>query len=242
MTNTETSPALPRTSPPSSNRTCPIKAYGSPSTVTEKRSASLGFPAMHQPPYVNLSRRSNSPCRSRGSSAVHPGFDAPAQASALPSSRVWHGTASGTMADSDFPSEHNFISGFALIDFASSLQRPQRDLSSFTTSLSLHAVSLYADQLNEAFPLRTSSTWTSPFLHRVVADSPGLSSDGWPGINHGACSEFTARYGLHLRLGSRTGFAGPFVTSLSTSLCSNAEKSDYRGERVLSPGEYVSTR
>ena len=29
MTNTDTAPASPRTSPPSSNRTGPIKAYGS---------------------------------------------------------------------------------------------------------------------------------------------------------------------------------------------------------------------
>ncbi|MFZ1010471.1 MAG: hypothetical protein WAN65_26765 [Candidatus Sulfotelmatobacter sp.] len=104
------------------------------------------------------------------------------------------------------------------------------------------AVSLYADQPEEAFPLRTSSVWTSPVLHWVVAVSPGLSSDIWPGIDHGACSEFTHYYGLHLRFGSRTGFSGPFVTSLSTSPYDYAEKSNYGGERVLSPGEYVSAR
>ena len=163
---------------------------------------------------------------------------------ALPSPRVCRRTPNGTTTRSDSRTMPHVISAFGFIDAGC----PQTTgialpgLSSCTTSLSMHAVSLYADQPNEAFPLRTSLAWTSPFSYWVVADSPGLSSDDWPSMNHGACSEFTHDYGLHLRFGSRTGFAGPFVTSLSTSLCSNAEKSNYRGERVLSPGEFVSPR
>jgi len=167
------------------------------------------------------------------------------EAPALPSSRVCRGIASGTTTGSDSHAEAFAFSTFGLIGarWSPDIRQPLRmGLSSCTTSLSMHAVSLYADQPNEAFPLRTSSTWTSPFSYWVVADSPGLSSDDWPGIDHGACSEFTHDYGLHFRFGSRTGFSGPFVTSLSTSPYDNAEKSNYRGERVLSPGEYVSTR
>ena len=229
----------------SSNRTGPIKVYGSPSIVTEEHSVYLGSSVVRQGQYATLLKWVYSFLNPGNNPTGSPAPDAPMQAPALPSFQVSPGTASGTMTGSDSQSERPLsISAFDFIGQGSSRGTPRNarlGLSNYPTGLSEHAVCLYADESEELLPLNGSSVPGFPLLLQGRhSQSPSL-----PAMTDGVFITALARSSLILRTVPLAQDSDWLQVPMSTRFPYNdhslKEDSAYRGEREMSPGWYVST-